>query len=78
MDLKACREDHDENTGTLTSGGPEPGPEEFTQDGFELVLEAKYVLADRVALDLKYAHTNLDSVGGYSRNVYTAGLAFKF
>ena len=69
---------HDENTGTLVSGAPEPGPEEFTQDGFELVVEAKYVLADRILLDLKYAHTNLDSVGGYSRNVYTAGLAFKF
>jgi len=69
---------HDENTGTLVSGAPEPGPEEFTQDGFELVLEAKYVLADRILLDLKYAHTNLTSVGGYSRNVYTAGLAFKF
>lgn len=69
---------HDENTGTVSSATPDVVPQEFNQDGFELVLEAKYVLADRIALDLKYAHTNLDSVGGYSRNVYTAGLAFKF
>jgi len=69
---------HDENTSRLSAVSPELAPQDFNQDGFELLLEAKYVLADRVALDLKYAHTNLDSVGGYSRNVYTAGLAFKF
>jgi hypothetical protein len=69
---------HDENTGLLASGSPGADRQNFTQDGFELVVETKYAVTDRVALDLKFDHTELDSVGGYSRNVYTAGLAFNF
>lgn len=66
---------HDENTGLLAAPGAR---QEFTQNGFQLVLDGKYALADRVALNLKFAHTDLDSIGGYSRNVYTAGLVFSF
>ena len=69
---------HDENTGLLASGSPGADRQEFTQDGFELVVESKYAVTDRVALDLRFAHTELDSTGGYSRNVYTAGLTFNF
>ena len=69
---------HDENTGVLASGSPGADQQEFTQDGFEMVVETKYAVTDRVALDLRFAHTELDSTGGYSRNVYRTGLAFSF
>ena len=69
---------HDENSGLLASGSPGADRQGFTQDGFELLVESKYAVTDRVALDLKFDHTELGSIGGYSRNVYTAGLTFRF
>ena len=67
----------DDNSGLLIN---ETGitRQDFTQNGFEFVLEGKYALADRLALNLKYVHTDLDSVGGYKRNVYTVGFNFNF
>ena len=69
---------HDENTGVLTSGSPGADQQKLTQDGFEMGIEAKYAVTDRMALDLRFAHTELVATGGYSRNVYTGGLAFSF
>ena len=67
---------HDKNSGSLLDQSSETSNLDFTQNGLEIVLEGKYVLADRVALNLRYVRTDLDSVGGYKRNVYTAGFTF--
>lgn len=69
---------HDENTGVLASGSPGADQQKFTQDGFEMVVETQCAVTVRMALDLRFAHTELVSTGGYSRNVYKAGLAFSF
>lgn len=69
---------HDKNTGILNAESPGTSTQDFDQNGFEFVLEGKYALADRLALNLKYAHTDLDSIGGYRRNIYTAGFLFNF
>jgi hypothetical protein len=72
---------HDVNAGLLASGSPGANSQEFTEDGFELVLRAYYAVTDRVSLDLGFTHEELDSkspTGGYSRNLYTAGLAFHY
>ena len=69
---------HDENAGLLASGAPGADRRESTQNGFQLALGAKYAVTDRLALDLAFARTELDSTFGYLRNVYTAGLAFSF
>ena len=70
----ALNYNHDENTGLLTG----TNRQNSTQNGLELLIEAKYAVTNRVALDLKFDHTELDSIGGYSRDVYTAGMAFSF
>jgi opacity protein-like surface antigen len=69
---------HDDNTGFMASGLPGANQQDFSQNGFELVIGTRYAVTDRVALDLKFAHTDLDAIGGYSRNVYTTSFVFSF
>lgn len=72
---------HDVNTSLLPSGFPGIDQLGYTENAFELVLGAKYAVTNRVAIDLGFTHTELDSertIGGYSRNRYTAGLSLKY
>ena len=69
---------HAESSGVLASASPGVGGQKFTEDGFELVVEGKYAVTDRLFFDLRFAHTQLDSIAGYSRNVSTAGFTFNF
>lgn len=69
---------HDENTGLLATESPGANRQAPSQSGFELVADAKYTVTDRIALNLSFAHTELDSANGYSRNIYTTGLSFSF
>jgi len=70
---------HDDNTGVaLDPATPGVDEQNTTQSGLELSIGAKYAVTERMALDLSFAHTEVDSIGGYSRNIYKAGLAFLF
>ena len=71
---------HNVNVGLLGLPGAERP--ESTEDIVYLGLGAKYAMSKRVALDLGFAHTELDSEsranGGYTRNRYTAGLSLSY
>jgi Putative beta-barrel porin 2 len=69
---------HAESSGVLASGSPGVAGQKFTENGFELVVEGRYAVTDRLFFDLRFAHTALDSIAGYSRNVSTAGFTFNF
>lgn len=72
---------HDVNTSLLPPGFPGVDQLGYTEDAFELVVGAKYAVTNRVAVDLSFTHTELDSertIGGYSRNRYTAGVTLKY
>ena len=72
---------HDVNTSLLPSGFPGVDQMGYTENGVELVLGANYAVTARLAIDLGFTHTELDSersIGGYSRNRYTAGLTLKY
>lgn len=66
---------HDENSGSAVPGVNMQGS---SQNGFELVANAQYEITERLAWDIRFAHTEVDSAGPYSRNVYTTGLSFSF
>jgi hypothetical protein len=77
----ALNYNHDENTGFLIPGFPLAGQQVSTDDTFALTLGANYAVTSRAALNFAFTHSELDSArptGGYSRNRYTAGLAFSF
>lgn len=69
---------HDDNPGLSVSGAPGANTQGSSQNGFELVANVKYEITNRLAWDIKFAHTEVDPVGSYSRNVYTTGLSFSF
>ena len=78
----ALNYNHNVNSGLLASGAPGADQLESTEDVLHLVLGVKYAVSKRVALDLGYEHTKLDSErranGGYSRNRYSAGLSLSY
>jgi hypothetical protein len=71
---------HDDNTSLLPPGFP--GSElAYTEDGLELTLGAIYTITERVSLDARFTHTELDSertIGGYARNRGAVGLTVKY
>ena len=69
---------HADSSGVLASGSPAIVGQKFTEEGFELVIEGKYALTDRLFFDLRFAHTQVDAIAGYSRNVSMAGFTFNF
>ena len=69
---------HADSSGVLASGSPGVGGQKSTEEGFELVVEGKYAVTDRLFFDLRFDHTQIDSIAGYSRNVSTAGFTFNF
>lgn len=72
---------HDVNSGSLASASPAAGRQEFTQDGLGLVLGARYIITNRIALALGFSHSEIKAataIGSYSSNSYTAGLSFSY
>jgi long-subunit fatty acid transport protein len=71
---------HDVYTSLLPPGSPRVDQLGYTDDAFELMIGAKYAVTDRLAVDLGFTHTELDSErpGSYSSNRYTAGLSLHY
>lgn len=69
---------HDDNSGAFNANAPALGNQSFTEEGYEFVAEGLYAVTDRISLEVKFAHTQLDAVPGYSRNVSSGGLRFSF
>jgi long-subunit fatty acid transport protein len=71
---------NDVYTSLLAPAFPGFGQLGYTDNTFELVLGAKYAVTNRVAMDLGFTHTEVDSgrPGSYSRNLYTAGLSLNY
>jgi opacity protein-like surface antigen len=69
---------HDDNSGVFNPTLPGLGVQSFTEEGFEFVAGGRYAVTDRISLEVKFAHTQLDSVAGYSRNVSSGGVRFSF
>lgn len=72
---------HDVNSGLLASASPASDRQEFTQDGLGLVLGARYIMTNRMALALGFTHSEIkaaSAIGSYSSNSYTAGLSFSY
>jgi hypothetical protein len=68
---------HDENQG---SGSSETGSA-GSQDSLDLLLGFRYTINKRLALHVIYNHisqSSLESIPGYSRNNYSAGLSYTY
>jgi predicted porin len=68
---------HDENQTSASSGTGSAG----SQDTIDLVLGFAYTINKRLALHVNYEHTSqssLESIPGYSRNSYSAGVTYTY
>jgi hypothetical protein len=72
---------HDENNGLMVLGTKSARGQDFSDDGFELVLGVRYEISHCLTFDLAFAHSAFESDGpqeSYYRNRYSGGLTLHY